>query len=199
MSYPPTSQERPEATVAAFAPPPGEDYWVFGYGSLMWNPGFAYRRAAPALLRGYHRAFCIYSYRYRGTRQAPGVVLGLVRGGSCRGRAFLVAAADGQAVAGYLHAREMITGVYAPRWLPVRAEGATVRAIAYLADPAHPQFTGALDDDRLVALILQGNGQSGSNLDYLANTVRHIDELGIGDSFLHRILRRVEAALARST
>jgi cation transport protein ChaC len=178
--------------------PKGEDFWVFGYGSLMWRPDFPHKRIEPALLYGYHRAFCIQSFHYRGTREQPGLVLGLARGGSCLGRALLVDAADGDFVANYLHEREMITGVYIPRWFDVRigadpARGERVRAVAYIGDPDHEQFCGGLSEESLAAIIARGVGISGPNVDYLEATVRHLDELGIRENGLHRILRRVQA------
>lgn len=179
--------------------PPQEDFWIFGYGSLMWNPGFPHLASAPALLRGYHRAFCIYSYRYRGTPERPGLVLGLDRGGCCRGRAFHVAANDGPEVLRYLHDREMSGGVYQPRWVPVEIAGMRRRAIAFIADRAHDHYAGKLEQDRLVALIRQGHGGRGSNRHYLAETVRHLDELGIHEGRLHDLLRLVEAADATAT
>jgi len=161
---------------------------VFGYGSLMWDPGFPYGRAEPALLKGYHRAFCIYSHRYRGSRERPGLVLGLDRGGACRGRAFLVAAVDAEAVARYLHEREMINDVYRARWLAVAVGAGTVRALAYVANRSHPHYAGKLALERIAEIVLGGEGARGSNLDYLAKTVAHIDELGITDTPLHRVL-----------
>ena len=118
--------------------------WVFGYGSLMWRPDFAYVEAAPALLHGYHRAFCIYSVHYRGTRARPGLILGLDRGGSCRGRAFRVAAPDAAGVIDYLDSRELVTNVYIRRNLPIMVGGARIRALAYVADPTHAQYAGTL-------------------------------------------------------
>jgi cation transport protein ChaC len=174
-------------------PPPGEEFWVFAYGSLMWRPGFRCLESRPALLRGYHRAFCIYSVRYRGTPERPGLVLGLDRGGACRGRALRVAAEDAEAVAAYLHEREMVTGVYEPRWLPVEVEGGRIRAATYVADRRHAQYTGKLDPELIAEMILAGVGAAGSNRDYLENTVRHLDELGITDCALHELLRLVEA------
>jgi glutathione-specific gamma-glutamylcyclotransferase len=178
-------------------PPPGEEFWVFAYGSLMWRPGFACLEARPALLRGYHRAFCIYSVLYRGTPERPGLVLGLDRGGACRGRALRVAAEHAEAVAIYLHEREMVTGVYEPRWLPVDVEGRRIRAVTYVADRNHEQYTGKLDPDRIVEMILKGEGKAGSNRAYLENTVGHLDELGIADGALHDLLRLVEARATR--
>lgn len=176
-------------------PPEGEDFWIFAYGSLMWRPDFPHKAIEPAMLYGYHRAFCIQSLHYRGTAARPGVVLGLARGGSCMGRALLVAAEHGREVADYLHDREMITGVYMPRWLNVRigarGEGQLARAVAYVADPRHEQFCGGLGEEELAHIIAGGTGISGSNIDYLESTVRHLDELGIGESGLHRLLRRI--------
>ena len=98
----------------------GSDLWLFGYGSLMWNPGFPHRVAEPALLHGWHRSFCIYSHRYRGTPERPGLVLGLDRGGSCRGMAFRVGAAHAAEALHYLWEREMVGGVYHMREVSVR-------------------------------------------------------------------------------
>jgi len=187
-----TAEERRLIDARRLALPPGGNFWVFGYGSLMWRPDFPYLECRPALLRGWHRAFCVYSYHDRGARQKPGLVLGLDRGGACRGRAFLVAAEDGPTVADYLHGREMISGVYEPRWVTVETPEGRVRAVAYLADRAHEQYAGKLPEAELVRLILQGVGSAGSNLDYIENTVRHLDELGIAEGALHRLLRAVE-------
>ena len=178
-------------------PPAGRDFWVFAYGSLMWRPGFDYLESQPALLRGYHRAFCVYSVHYRGTKEKPGVVLGLDRGGSCRGRSYRIAADAGKAVLDYLHEREMLTGVYKPRWVKIAIPRGRVTAATYLVDHDHEQFTGKLGDRAAARLILQGHGCSGSNLDYLENTVRHLDELGIVDCPIHRLLSYIEARAKR--
>jgi cation transport protein ChaC len=175
-------------------PPKGRNLWVFGYGSLMWRPDFPFEAAAPALLRGYHRAFCIWSFHYRGSAERPGLVLGLDRGGACRGRAFRVAQQDAAAVCAYLHEREMITGVYEPRLLPVEVGGRRVLAAAYLADRRHPQYAGKLSTRRILRHVLAGHGSSGSNYDYLESTVAHLDELGIADGPLHRLLQAARRA-----
>ena len=187
-----SAEERRLIDARRLVPPRGADFWVFGYGSLMWRPDFPYLECRSALLRGWHRAFCVYSQHYRGTRDKPGLVLGLDRGGACRGRAFLVAAEDAAAVCDYLHAREMISGVYEPRWVVVETPEGSVRAAAYMADRGHEQYAGKLAEDELVRLILQGHGIAGTNLEYIENTVRHLDELGIAEGFLHRLLRLVE-------
>jgi glutathione-specific gamma-glutamylcyclotransferase len=173
-------------------PPEGEDFWVFAYGSLMWRPGFDHAEARPALLKGYHRAFCIASTHYRGSAAKPGLVLGLDRGGACRGRVYRIAAEHARPVARYLHEREMVTGVYEPRWVRVVTREGPLIAVTYVADRAHPQYAGKLPDSEIVARIRQGIGIAGSNTDYLANTVCHLDELGIADGPLHRLLRQVQ-------
>ncbi|HVY50601.1 gamma-glutamylcyclotransferase [Hypericibacter adhaerens] len=178
--------------------PPKGAFWVFGYGSLMWRPEFPFVQAASALLRGWHRAFCIWSVHYRGTVEKPGLVLGLDRGGACRGRAFRIAPEHAIRVADYLHEREMVTGVYEPRYVTVELEGGKrVRAATYLADHRHPQYAGKLAPAKLLRIIREGHGSAGSNLDYLRNTVRHLDQLGIADGPLHRILAQAEKAETR--
>jgi cation transport protein ChaC len=177
-------------------PPPGEDFWVFAYGSLMWRPGFNFLDRQPALLRGYHRSFCVISTHYRGTAEKPGLVLGLDRGGACRGRAFRVAAAEADHVIGYLHNREMITGVYDPRWFTIETPAGSCRAAAFVVDRHHEQYAGKLTARQTADYIAQGIGTMGTNLEYLRSTVAHLDELGIAEGSLHRLLRIVEAAAA---
>jgi cation transport protein ChaC len=176
-------------------PEPGKEFRVFAYGSLMWRPDFDFVDVVPALLYGYHRAFCITSRHYRGTAEHPGLVLGLDRGGMCRGRMFRVAPDKAPAVAEYLHGREMINSCYLPKWLKVRLPNdKETTALAYVADRKHPDYTGRLDDDRIVAAIGRASGVMGKNLDYLRNTVAHLDDMGIKECRLHSILRRLDAA-----
>ncbi len=177
----------------ALAAASDDDIWVFGYGSLMWRPDFPYRAAEPALLRGYHRAFCVYSVRYRGTFERPGLVLGLDRGGSCRGRAFRVAAADAGGVLAYLNERELVTGVYHRRIVPVELATARVEAYTYVVDRCHAQYAAKLSLGECAAVIHGGQGVAGDNREYLENTVAHLDELGIADGPLHEVLRLVRA------
>ena len=174
---------------------PGEDLWVFGYGSLMWNPGFPYLEQSDALLHGYHRSFCVYSHRYRGTPEKPGLVLGLDRGGSCRGVAFRVAAADVPDTLTYLWDREMVTGIYKPGLRPLRLPGGVVQACCFVIDRNHKQYCGKLSLENTAAYICQGHGQRGPNSEYLFNTVCHLDELGIADSPLHQLADMVRAAM----
>ena len=168
------------------------DFWVFGYGSLIWRPGFAHVETRRATLRGYRRALCIYSFVHRGTRERPGLVLGLDRGGSCVGLAFRVRGALRDEVIGYLRARELVTNVYLERTVAVLLEtGETVPAVTYVADRAHEQYAGALDEGRAAAAVRGASGQSGRNEDYLASTLEHLEALGIRDRWLEGVARRL--------
>ncbi len=170
----------------------GGDLWVFGYGSLMWRPGFAYAEAAVARLGGFHRSLCILSHVHRGTPECPGLVLGLDRGGSCVGRAFRVPAAERPQTVDYLRAREQATMVYRERLLRLRlGAGATVQALVYVADRAHGQYAGVLSADEQLRLIRQGRGISGPNGDYVLSTVAALEDLGIRDRRLHWLAGRL--------
>lgn len=182
----------------AGARPKDKDFWVFGYGSLMWRPGFPYRERRAARVHGFHRALCVYSVRFRGTYRKPGLVLGLDRGGSCVGRAFRVAARDAAKVMAYLHAREMPHKVYDPRWLRVETPRGWVRAYTFVVRREHRQYAGRLSVRRMIPLILGGRGIGGTCLDYVRETVRHMDELCVADTPLHRVLAAAEKA-ARTT
>jgi cation transport protein ChaC len=172
-------------------------HWVFGYGSLIWNPGFAHLSAQQGLLRGAHRSLSIISHHHRGTADVPGLVFGLVRGGSCRGMVFEIADSDWAAVRAYLQQREQVTSVYRDAMRPVRlADGRTVSALAFLVDEQHEQFAGSLSLDQQLAMVRAGVGLSGRNIDYVLNTAKHLAELGIRDRPLMALaaLLEVEAA-----
>ena len=171
--------------------PPG-DVWVFGYGSLMWDPGFPFEEVQPVTVHGWHRAFCIWSQHYRGTRERPGLVLGLQRGGACRGRAFRVAEAHRDAVLDYLYRRELINGVYEPRLLRARTVDGALRVLAFTANPRHREYAGHRSLEETAAIMAVARGRRGPNREYLANTVRHLDELGLTDGPLHRLLEMVQ-------
>lgn len=156
----------------------------------MWDAGFPFRERVAARIAGYHRALCIYSVQHRGTHARPGLVLGLDRGGSCKGLAFRVAAAEAEATIAYLHEREMMNNAYVPGFLKTRLDdGRAVPAYAFVARRDHVQYTGTLSLERTVELVLQGVGPRGTALEYLENTVTHMDDLGIGDGHMHRILK----------
>ena len=178
---------------------PAGDLWIFGYGSLMWDPGFPYLEWAPGLVYGYHRALCIYSSRWRGTPERPGLVLGLDRGGACRGIAFRIAHSDVSTSLEALWKREMSRGVYHPRLLRARLLRARLprrvaRVLAFVANPLHPGYAGTLPTKRTAELIANCAGDRGPNIEYLARTLRHLAELGVRD---HNLLRVMEAIRAR--
>ena len=187
---------RRDKTKDRLNPPPGEDFWVFGYGSLMWDPGFPHLEVRPALLDGYYRHFCLYSHVYRGTPGCPGLVLGLDKGGSCRGLVYRIPAGEGEDVMDYLHEREMVTEVYSPEWLTVSTDEGSLEAAAFVVDTGHEQYAGRLPEAEIIDLILQGNGDSGPCLDYLENTVRHLDAMGLSDDSLSHLLARVRERLS---
>lgn len=156
--------------------------WVFGYGSLIWRPGFVFERAERALLRGVHRRLCVYSHRHRGTEERPGLVFGLERGGACVGMAFKIAEGDWEDVREYLRAREQVTGVYLETHRPAKlGHGEVVETLTFVADPHHPQYAGRLSLEEQLALVDGAVGEAGPNIDYVLNTARHLKELGIAD------------------
>jgi glutathione-specific gamma-glutamylcyclotransferase len=168
----------------------GNDLWIFGYGSLMWRPGFAAVERVPALLTGYHRAFCITSTHHRGSPDRPGLVLGLDRGGTCQGVVYRVAACDAASVLSYLRVRELVNGVYRESLSPMQLlDGShrTVRAITYIVERAHPSYAGVQSLARQAFMIRGARGLSGDNLDYLVNTVRHLQASGIRERALERL------------
>ena len=167
--------------------------YVFGYGSLIWNPGFPFVSAEKALLRGAHRSLSIYSHRHRGTPERPGLVFGLSRGGSCVGVAFEVEAAKWDEVFAYLQAREQDRGVYREMFREVTlASGKHVRALAYLVNENHPQFAGRLPIVEQVALVSGAKGESGRNTEYVRNTASHLLSLGIHDRTLEAIVAALD-------
>jgi len=186
----PTPRER-------LAPPDGADFWVFGYGSLMWHPGFPHLEVRQSLLHGYHRRFCVFSHRYRGTPEQPGLVLGLDRGGCCHGMVFRVPAAEREAVLDYLWEREMVTGVYIPRWLTCRTPHGPVSAAGCVVDPGHRQYA-RLTPEETAELIVQGVGQRGPCSEYLVNTNHHLEALGIHDRHLRHLIALVDRRCAET-
>ena len=163
----------------------------------MWNPGFPYIDDRPALIHGYHRSLCIKSTNYRGTPDHPGLVLGLDRGGSCCGRAFLVAAEHVNATVAYLDEREQITKVYCPRFIDAQLnDGRTVSTYTFVARHEHEQYS-KLSIDEQAHLVATGKGDRGTALDYLANTIKHIDELGISDPQLHEVYAKAQTLQAK--
>jgi glutathione-specific gamma-glutamylcyclotransferase len=171
---------------------------IFAYGSLIWETEFSYAVAEPALLRGYHRSFCIYSYDYRGTPARPGLVLGLDRGGSCRGMMFRLAPESAREAIDRVWSREMSgRPVYTMRLLQVRTRRSIERAFTFTVLRDCPDYTGRLSPDEAARLILSAVGRRGPCRDYFANTLRHLEELGLVDGPLRRLAQKVETWGAR--
>jgi glutathione-specific gamma-glutamylcyclotransferase len=171
------------------------DLWVFGYGSLMWRPGFEVLERVPARLIGLHRALCVYSFFHRGTPERPGLVLGLDRGGMCRGIAFRVAASARDRTIEYLREREQVTSVYLETMRRIELEGETgrqVRALCYIVDRGHVQYAGRLTLAESLHFVRQGHGHSGANRDYVLETVRALEELGYRETELHLLADRLK-------
>jgi cation transport protein ChaC len=174
-----------------------EDLWVFGYGSLMWRPGFEFLERVPARLIGLHRALCVYSFVHRGTPERPGLVLGLDRGGMCRGIAFRVAVREREKTIDYLRAREQVTTVYLETMRRIELEDEArrqVRALCFIVDRRHVQYAGRLTLSECVHLVRQGHGSSGANRDYVLETVQALEALGYRESDLHQIAGRLKGA-----
>jgi cation transport protein ChaC len=167
-----------------------DDLWVFGYGSLMWRPGFDFIEAHRARIVGYQRAFCIYSTHHRGSEERPGLVLGLDRGGACAGIAYRVAPGRRGETISYLRAREQVSGVYRETFAPIQLLGEgghDVTAVTYVVERAHPSYAHRLAFAQQVAIIRGAHGLSGPNVEYLVNTSAHLRELGIRDRNLERL------------
>jgi cation transport protein ChaC len=165
-----------------------EDLWVFAYGSLMWRPGFCYLDRVPARLIGLHRALCVFSFVHRGTPERPGLVLGLDRGGMCRGIAYRVGSAARAETLHYLRAREQVTTVYVETMRQIDLEENArrrVRAVCYAVDRSHVQYAGRLTLAQSLYHVRQGHGQSGPNRDYVVETVRALEALGYRETELH--------------
>ena len=168
------------------------DFWVFGYGSLMWRPGFAHTETCRARLFGFRRSLCVWSHVYRGTPGRRGLVLGLDRGGSCVGLAFRVPAELRDEVLAYLRDRELVTNVYLERMLPVRLEGGeNVVALTYIVDRGHEQYAGSLDEAHAARIVSGAVGQAGPNEEYVLNTIAHLKALAIRDHWLEEVGRLV--------
>jgi cation transport protein ChaC len=170
--------------------PSHDDLWVFGYGSLMWRPGFEFVEQVPARLIGEHRALCVYSFDHRGTPEKPGLVLGLDRGGACRGIAFRVPAKRRDDTVDYLRGREQTTHVYREVMRSVWLENEArqrVAALAYVVDRGHVQYAGRLSLAEQLRYVRQGHGRSGNNRDYVLSTVKSIEAQGFRDPQLHQL------------
>jgi cation transport protein ChaC len=175
----------------------GEDLWVFAYGSLMWRPGFEFLERRNARLVGAHRALCVYSFVHRGTPERPGLVLGLDRGGNCRGIAYRVTAAKRAETIDYLRAREQVTMVYREAWRTVWLDHdpqQRVQALCYMVDRGHAQYAGRLTLAEQVHYVRQGHGRSGKNRDYVLAAVEELEKLKVRDEGLHMLAERLKGS-----
>ena len=178
-----------------------EQFWIFGYGSLMWRPGFAFLRSEAARVHGYHRSLCVYSYVHRGTPEQPGLVLGLDRGGSCHGMGFEVAPENWEETLSYLRAREQVTSVYLEKQKTITLieSGRTVKAVTYVVDRAHRQYAGVLGVAELAHHVRLGSGVSGHCIDYVMSTLAHLREMNIHDPALERLAKRIDPQAASNS
>ena len=173
--------------------------WVFGYGSLVWNPGFDVREKVIATLPGYHRSFCMRSIHHRGTEEKPGLVLALDEDAhaTCQGVAFAVADGAEDTTLAYLRERELISSAYLEKHLEIRlADGRHVEAVTYVVDPHHVQYCGGLALEEQARIIANAVGGRGPNDEYLYNTASHLSELGLHDDDLEWLTARVRALRA---
>ncbi len=177
------------------------DLWVFAYGSLIWRPGFTYSERVPARLVGAHRALCVLSHNHRGTPEKPGLVVGLDRGGACRGIVYRVAAQDREKTIAYLREREQVTRVYRECYRSVWLDGTPARrvnALCYMVDRGHSQYAGTLTMEQQLHLVRQGHGKSGANIDYVIETVKALEALKCYDRNLHLLAERLQGHNTRA-
>jgi cation transport protein ChaC len=192
-----TDSERAASLAATLAHPRArQPVWVFAYGSLIWKPDVPFAERRIGTLRGYHRQFCLLVRRFRGSPEAPGLVLGLERGGICRGVVYRLTEHERDGALRTLWARELLTAAYVPRWVDVRTDSGTVRAIAFTINRMHERYTGRLGDEAVADALAAACGHVGSCAEYLLETVMHLEELGIRDRRLWRLQEMVAARLS---
>jgi cation transport protein ChaC len=193
-----TEEERAESLAATLAHPRARrPVWVFAYGSLIWKPDFPFAERRIGTVHGYHRQFCLRVKRFRGSPEAPGLVLGLEPGGVCRGVVYRLAEEEREAALKRIWARELLTGAYVPRWVDVHTDSGTERAIAFTINRAHERYTGRLSEAEVTEALAQACGHVGSCAEYLMETVAHLEELGIRDGRLWRLQHKVADLIAQ--
>ena len=183
-------ERRRQETLARLRP--GEGLWVFGYGSLMWNPAFESTEIRSGLVHGYHRQFCLWTPIGRGTPECPGLMLALERGGACRGLAMHIAPEKVENESRVIWLREMLSGAYHAVWVTVRTDRGKVPAVTFVINREHQQYAGGVSRDDTVKALATAAGQLGRARDYLHNLVLHLDELGLRDGPMHRLYDEVE-------
>ena len=178
---------------------PEEDVWLFGYGSLIWNPAIEFSEQRCATVRGLHRRFCLRTELGRGTPDRPGLVLGLDRGGVCRGVAFRIPKDHAEAELELVWRREMVTHAYRPRWLKAQTDQGPIRVLGFVINRANERYCGRLPEEEAAETIARACGFLGPCCEYLFNTVTHLRELGMPDAGLERLARKVAAKQAAGT
>jgi cation transport protein ChaC len=176
--------------------PKGAGWWVFAYGSLLWNPLFPVAEMRPATLRGLHRRFCLWSVASRGTPEEPGLVLGLERGGTCHGVALRLPAPLALDELHLLWRREMVVGAYDPRWVKLDADGRELVALTFVVRRDHPQYAGSLPIAKQAAVLASARGAFGASADYLERTRVALISHGIVDPYLEELAKGMLAAKA---
>ncbi len=185
------TQEEREASLkeALVRYAPGEEAWVFAYGSLMWNPALEFAEASPCHVEGWRRSFCFWMPLGRGTPELPGLMLALEGGGSCEGIAYRLAPHQVRSELAILWNREMLSGIYQPRWVPAKLrDGRVVTAVTFVVDTGHCQYCGDLPIERAAHHIAFAEGRRGACRDYLANTAAHARALDIHDPYIERMV-----------
>lgn len=174
--------------------PPFDRVWVFGYGSLIWNPAFHFEERRAAKIHGYHRQFCLWTWLGRGRPEHPGLMLGLESGGSCRGVAYRLHPDHVYTELDIIWRREMLTSAYRPVWVNLHSGGATERAITFVINRRHERYAGKVDQATMVHHIATASGPIGRCCDYLFETVKHLDELSLNDPRMETLAAAVRAA-----
>ena len=185
-----TEEERRDSLLSMFSDRKiNQDVWIFGYGSLIWNPAIHFERKDIMTIYGFHRKFCLKTYLGRGNKEAPGLVLGLDHGGSCRGIAFKIPAKIAAHELEIIWRREMLSGSYIPRWLNGKIKGISVKALGFVVNKQEDRYVGDLTDVETATLISKANGFLGTCADYLINTSEHLEDLGIPDKKLSHLVK----------
>jgi len=172
--------------------PAGEDLWVFGYGSLIWNPAFHYVEARPARLFGYHRSFCLHLTIGRGSAENPGLMLALDKGGSCNALTFRIAAQQIESESEILWMREMLSGAYTPHYGNLKTDKGVVKGLTFVINRKHSRYLGDLGLDQTAEMIRNGCGPLGTCREYLKNTIEQLKKIGVQDRYLLKVQQHVK-------
>lgn len=194
MDQPDSNAVQDEIRSQLFKLAPKSNLWVFGYGSLMWNPEFTYTESTTARLYGYHRRLCLWSVRYRGTPEKPGLVVGMAPGGSCSGIAFKVKDVDIESTIDYLYEREMVSNAYKPIIKDTHlSDKRIVRALTFVSKPDHPQYAEKMSIAKITNVVADAHGPKGSNIEYIINTAAHLQTIGIDNTEIHHVANKLKS------